>query len=173
MKRYLVTYEDNWADEMDISGFFTCSKKYKKMVEKKLSTYDEEYTYCIGSNEDIEYENGLAILETLTFQKISEKEFKVLSRVFNYEHETDEEIVEEYIYEELDKKYYHSENVEIKDWEKLSEKVDSEFKSRMGNMTDEEFKEILEKSKDDDFGDVEFGFNPLEYILEELEMEED
>jgi hypothetical protein len=172
MKKYIVYYSDNWADEMDISGFFTCTKKYKKQIKKKLSSYDEEYTYCIGSNEDIDYENGQAILDTLTFKKISNKEFKTLSKLFyntDY-YETDEEMVENYIYDELDKKY-DSEDTEIGEWEKISEKIDIEFEERFKNLSKEDFNEILEKvKKSEGEMEIEYGFNPLEDVLEEIDF---
>ena len=100
MKNYIVFYEDNWADEMDISGVFTCDENYKKEIEEKLSNYEQCFNYYIGTNEEIEYENGQSLLDCLTFKEITLEQLTVLSDVFEIDEEDDDYYVQESVYNE-------------------------------------------------------------------------
>lgn len=87
-KEYLITYSDNWADEMDIDGHRIMSGselneyiKYAKLVFKKDGCYD----YYIGTNQEINYESFKDFAEHFEIQEISEEEHKVLSKFgFSY-----------------------------------------------------------------------------------------
>lgn len=107
-KTYLVIFNDNWADEMDIDGFFTCSGEYLLDAKKKLFKHKNSINYGIGTNEDIEYDNGKALWETLDIKEISDDEVAVLYKLFGgNEDETPEErierIIDDHIYELVEK----------------------------------------------------------------------
>lgn len=67
MSKMLITYSDNWTDEMDLDGLFVCSsdewEKYKETVKKYFESNDS-YTYYVGTNEEIEYNTAKELLST-------------------------------------------------------------------------------------------------------------
>lgn len=81
-ENYVVVYNDNWADEMDLDGFFTCTGKELKELKKTLLKSKKSANIGIGSNEDIEYSNGKELWNCLTYHKISERENQTIERIF-------------------------------------------------------------------------------------------
>lgn len=79
MSRYLLTYSDNWADEMDIDGHIVLTEKEYWEFEKALERC-KGFWFMVGSNQDIEYEDGEAD-GVVDVQKITEKEYKVLEKL--------------------------------------------------------------------------------------------
>ena len=61
----LIKYSDNWADEMDLEGLFVCSsaewEEYKDSV-KKYFEVKSSYIYCVGTNEEVEYNSANDLL---------------------------------------------------------------------------------------------------------------
>ena len=91
MKKLLIKFEANWADEMDIEGLFVITEAEWTLYKQKATAYfktNNTLNYCIGSNEDIEfysytelmeaftvvsediYNSGLGILDTVSFLPI-------------------------------------------------------------------------------------------------------
>ncbi len=98
-KKYLVIFNDNWADEMDINGFFTCDGEYLKDVKKKLFSYKDEMEIGIGSNEDITFDNGKDLWKRLEIKEISDSELAVLNKLFSEEIvENDKDFFDNHIY---------------------------------------------------------------------------
>lgn len=81
--KYLVIFNDNWADEMDIFGGEIWTESEKDNFETSLVDYFKdncELTFYIGSNEEITYESKEAVMDTLTITPISEDEIQVLAK---------------------------------------------------------------------------------------------
>jgi len=79
----LVKYEGNWADEMDISGHYvTTQEGYNDEVEVfKAMLEHDSITYCVGTNEEIEYETIDELLECFTATPITFEEYTVLTKL--------------------------------------------------------------------------------------------
>lgn len=80
MTKVLVCYEDSWADEMDVCRYAVYSKKEAEDLEKRLEKIDCNIEYSVGTNQEIQYESGLELLECLTFQEVTNEELKVLEK---------------------------------------------------------------------------------------------
>lgn len=78
---YYVHYKDNWADEMFIDGFSIMDEKEYEHYTATVNAIATDiecglsFTYCIGSNEDIEYTNVndfLSAFEVSEFEEYPE-----------------------------------------------------------------------------------------------------
>ncbi|MGL4573086.1 MAG: hypothetical protein ACRCVJ_18745 [Clostridium sp.] len=81
MKRYLLTIDTNWADEIDIDGCCVLTeyqyKKFTKMTEELEE--NSEFYMSIGSNEFIECKwNEQA--NSFEAKQITEEEYRVLEK---------------------------------------------------------------------------------------------
>lgn len=84
MKYYLVKYEDNWADEMDITGIYPATEEYVKNMKDIVDLYftkKDGFNFGIGTNEDIYYDSGESLLSSYTFQEITEAEYDVICKL--------------------------------------------------------------------------------------------
>ena len=74
---YLVKYDDNWADEMDISGFALFTEEehneFVSMVDKvcELLRAGETFEYYIGTNEFIIHDHERYFAECFKIYSIS------------------------------------------------------------------------------------------------------
>ena len=86
IKEYvLVKFEDNWADEMNISGWRTYLKEdWDKYVESVPSD-SFPCTKYVGTNEEIEYENRKEYFNKFKVVPITEEECRTLNKLFNGE----------------------------------------------------------------------------------------
>ena len=84
MEKVLLQWDTNWADEMDIYGFSIMDKsaweEYKKKLENKGSFY-----ICVGTNEEIDYNNGEELIKEISVRSISEDEVKTIQKLFGSE----------------------------------------------------------------------------------------
>lgn len=78
----LVKWADNWADEMDLEGFRIFAESDWAEFKTKLSAYTDEFTICVGTNEDIDYSNGTDLLKKMKVHKLSESDYATISRIF-------------------------------------------------------------------------------------------
>lgn len=80
MKRYLVKYKDNWADEMDIVGGIIMTeaeyKDYMKVAEIAFREEGDFITFGVGSNEEITYDTFEDFAKTITVFELTEEEFQ-------------------------------------------------------------------------------------------------
>lgn len=80
-EKVLVQWDSNWGDEMDIEGFSILTKSawedYKKMLENKGRFY-----IYVGTNEEIDYNNGNQLLKEISVENISEDEAKTIQKFF-------------------------------------------------------------------------------------------
>jgi len=80
----LVKYSSNWADEMDVDGFRTMTEKqYKEWGKEWKKTFKEdgEYTFYIGTNEDIPYEDYESLMADFTVEDITKEEFETINKL--------------------------------------------------------------------------------------------
>jgi len=80
-ERLLINWNDNWADEMDLEGHFVMDKDVWEQMKEQARKIDYAFTYCVGSNEEIEYKDGEDALKYFTAKSITEEEYKVLERL--------------------------------------------------------------------------------------------
>lgn len=84
MKYYLCTFADNWADEMDLTGFVILNDVEKDII---VATIRKEYkhggTIDIGSNEEVKVYDSLSeIMDTLDFKEITAVEYNAIKKAF-------------------------------------------------------------------------------------------
>ena len=79
-QKVLLTWKSNWADEMDIYGFVITTDHQWETYKKNVKEKDEEFTLCIGTNEDIYYNNGTELLSEISVSKLSDQEVDIISK---------------------------------------------------------------------------------------------
>jgi len=56
---YILTYQGNWADEIDLEGFMLMKdglyEKYKNFIDTHPEILNEELSIYVGTNESTEY----------------------------------------------------------------------------------------------------------------------
>jgi len=86
----LVKFDDNWADEMDVSGFklFKSEQDWQKAIDKfkdELDIDDEEdccFEVYFGTNEENQYTSFSRFLRRFEVIHISDAEAAVLLTLF-------------------------------------------------------------------------------------------
>lgn len=78
----LVTYKINWADEMDISGFRIMTEEAWEELKSELTNFDEEFSYCIGTNQDLVFSSGAKLLEKLKSIDITDSQAEQITNWF-------------------------------------------------------------------------------------------
>lgn len=73
---YLLSYQDNWADEMDIEGFmildtYQMVEWNETLVKVKEFLKSTTYDFWIGTNEEIEYDSFDDFIQCFSRKKIS------------------------------------------------------------------------------------------------------
>lgn len=86
-KYYILNYEANWADEMNVEGFEIVDEtEYQEFLDvlEKFKNNDsmESISFYIGSNEEMCYESKEALFNDITIDEISKEEFDLLSKRF-------------------------------------------------------------------------------------------
>ena len=103
-----IQFNDNWANEMDITGGkIMTEKEFKEYITavKKAFKVNDCIEFWIGTNEFINYENFTGFVNTLTIIPITKKEEDVLKH-FNLENYG---FFPDYIFDE----YYEKDEEEI------------------------------------------------------------
>jgi len=77
---FLAKFEDNWADEMDISGFAVLSQA--ELDTWKANIPETDYVFCIGTNEEISYATKEEFLKAVTVSPLPVEEAKLLYKLF-------------------------------------------------------------------------------------------
>ena len=65
MPKILVRFSSNWADEIDIDGLYvTTADEHRDFIDNvnKYFEHNDSINYCVGSNEDIDYESAEDLL---------------------------------------------------------------------------------------------------------------
>jgi hypothetical protein len=89
MKKLLVKFDSNWADEMDIDGFMVMTQdewdQYKAHTKKFFEQLGERsWSFGIGTNEEIEYESHDEFIRELKVEEITDVEYESLAHLFKY-----------------------------------------------------------------------------------------
>lgn len=81
----LIKYEGNWADEMDVRGFYTTTREewdsYVQKLRKHFETKDT-LMYYIGTNEEIEYTSADEVLRDHKVIEITPEQAATLQSLF-------------------------------------------------------------------------------------------
>jgi hypothetical protein len=86
MKNPVIVYwSTNWADEMDIEGWAIMEEEDWKKYKKDVRLIKNGFSLFVGTNEEIEYSSGSALLKELHSKKISVDEYKVLMKIIGEE----------------------------------------------------------------------------------------
>lgn len=84
MSNLLVKFKDNWADEMDIEGFFiTTREDWENRVALLKDNFPYGLTYSVGTNEEIEYSNPEQILKKYKIKDLCDHDASFLKDLFN------------------------------------------------------------------------------------------
>lgn len=83
-KFYVLKYEDNWADEMDIQSFLILNEedkiKYYDKAKENLDKLNKKLIICLGTNEEIIFEKSADFIKTLKIKEISETEANIIKK---------------------------------------------------------------------------------------------
>jgi hypothetical protein len=85
MAKVLVIWKANWADEMDIEGFKIYDEADWKSYETELKARERKFDIYIGTNEEIRYDDGKDLLNSLKVKKITDDEAKTIKKLFGDE----------------------------------------------------------------------------------------
>jgi hypothetical protein len=85
MKYFLVDWDDNWADEMDLRGFCIMSEKQMELyfaAYKKI--FDQEGTLSVGcgTNQEIDYNTYKDFMRSFSWQEITADDKKRIEFLF-------------------------------------------------------------------------------------------
>jgi hypothetical protein len=77
MKRLLIKYKDNWADEMDVYGFHIMSEKawnfFLSILDNNSEHFDDgDFSIGVGSNEEIHYKSKEDLLSAFEVVKVTD-----------------------------------------------------------------------------------------------------
>lgn len=84
-KHLLITYHGDWADEMDVHGFFlTTQTRWNNYVEGVREHFENnsEHSYYVGTNEEIIYESAEMVLNDYDVKEISSEDAEVIKKYF-------------------------------------------------------------------------------------------
>ena len=79
---YLLSYSGNWNDEINVDGFVIIDDNLRKTILELLKNYEQTVYINNGGDDEIEYENGLELLDEITIDKITEKEIDSIDKFF-------------------------------------------------------------------------------------------
>lgn len=111
---YIVKYEDNWADEMDVEGFYIFTELgfnyFNKLVTLVANRIDEEvdhhgwssnpFRFFIGTNEELPYhskEEFIGAFSVAAVEDFSDDLVFILGKTSGFGVFPDIEILEEYL----------------------------------------------------------------------------
>lgn len=75
----LISYSDDWADEMSIGGFIVLTDAQWELFQEVVKVYFAEFKtweFGIGTNQEIEYRAPIRLFNQLSIKEISEEEEK-------------------------------------------------------------------------------------------------
>lgn len=83
-EKVLLTYEDNWADEFDISAWqIVDMARWESLRDEFLEKVGENnFCCCFGTNEEIDYDNASAFIDQISERLITTEEAKLIKKIF-------------------------------------------------------------------------------------------
>ena len=82
MSKVLIKWSDNWADEMDIEGFVIEDKEKAEKWLDNMKSITRPFDICIGTNEEVDYDNGEKFSETISMIDMTEEDEKAFIKLF-------------------------------------------------------------------------------------------
>lgn len=82
MKYVLVLFNDNWADEMDISGFDILTESNWENIKASMSKLKFPFTIYCGTNEEIEYPDEKDLMSCFTVNSLEADQAEFLLKIF-------------------------------------------------------------------------------------------
>lgn len=79
--KYLIKYNDDYADEFDVSGFRIVENIHSWNNEIDNLSEDNK-SYCFGSDEVIEYDSAEDFCNALKITKISDEQYDTIHKLF-------------------------------------------------------------------------------------------
>lgn len=80
----LIKWSGNWADEMDLEGFCLVTPAEADDIWTRLTGVTEEITSYLGTNEELEWNNGPELLKELTRIDLTMDEAIVLKKAIGH-----------------------------------------------------------------------------------------
>ena len=80
MSKVLVTYNGNWADEMNISAISIFDKSQWDKIKNFANGYKNGISVCIGTNEEVEFTDGNDWLSNMEVKAITDKDAKIIEK---------------------------------------------------------------------------------------------
>lgn len=77
---YLIKYEDNYADEIEIDGHVVLMQEEYEAFTKAIENI-KPFEFCIGTNENIDYQNEKEVKKTITITTITKEELQMLKNL--------------------------------------------------------------------------------------------
>lgn len=78
--KIIVTCSTNWADEMDIVGQAIFENDEWSALENALKEYKNSIELCIGTNEELTFENGQDFLDCCDVDEILKEHAEVVEQ---------------------------------------------------------------------------------------------
>ncbi len=80
--KYLMMYSGNWNEEIDVDGYIIINKNYLNYIKNFLNKFNYTISVDIGFKEEIEYENGVELLQEISFDEITDSEAVIIEKYF-------------------------------------------------------------------------------------------
>ena len=83
-EKVLLVFDDNWADEFDISAWQIVDKdKWESLRDEFIEKVGENtFCCCFGTNEEIDYDNASAFIDQISEKAITTEEAKIIKKIF-------------------------------------------------------------------------------------------
>lgn len=83
-EKVLLVFDDNWADEFDISAWQIVDKdRWESLRDQFLEKVGENnFCCCFGTNEEIDYDNASAFVDQISEKAITAEEAKLIKKIF-------------------------------------------------------------------------------------------
>jgi hypothetical protein len=79
----LIKWRGNWADEINLNGFMIYDSDAWQTLSNDIAAYEKSFSVCVGTNEDIEYDNGKCLLQNMSVTELTDDEANVLAKLFS------------------------------------------------------------------------------------------
>lgn len=83
-EKLLLKYEDDWADEFEISAWqIIDANKWNSLKDKFLEKFkDNEFSFYFGTNEEIFYSHGREFIDKIDIRVLTSDEVKMIKNIF-------------------------------------------------------------------------------------------
>lgn len=83
MSKVFVRFQDNYADEFDLSGWHILEESHWNSVVQAINRHEKwPVEYYFGTNEAMEWSSSKDMLRSYTVKPIDEDDVQVLARLF-------------------------------------------------------------------------------------------